>query len=209
MCPTLPSAKTHWCQQATRTKKQDFAHFSTTSFWILFKMLALWTCLVDTVWKFFGPRCSSGTAVCACSSASTGRNLSEFHHWSTRRRRQAWGEEKPSLSGCTMKDKNTTPSAGPSEDIQLFCSSTLRGSLRTSSSVPGSRRRLELPGNSWAPMGIRGEPSKARARVRELCGRWSIMWPSEPLSGWPMQYAQPDCLCPTRGSLEGRHQVIH
>ncbi|KAK5862882.1 hypothetical protein PBY51_018234 [Eleginops maclovinus] len=32
----------------------------------------------------------------------------------------------PPLSGCSVKgEKNRTPSAGPSEDIQLFCSSTL------------------------------------------------------------------------------------
>lgn len=57
---------------------------------------------------------------------------------------------------CEMwrkKKQKTTPSAEPSEDIQLFCWSSLHGGLRARTSVPckgcSSQATAELPWASW------------------------------------------------------------
>jgi len=53
------------------------------------------------------------------------------------------GQGDASSFGYSVKgEKNTTPSAGPSEDIQLFCSSTLW------QPESDQRARQRLPGNS-------------------------------------------------------------
>lgn len=69
------------------------------------------------------------------------------------------GKEEASLLGCCakceekQKKQKTTPSAEPSEDIQLFCWNSLHGGLRARASVPckgcSSQATAELPRASW------------------------------------------------------------
>lgn len=61
------------------------------------------------------------------------------------------------------------------------------------------------PSQQLSSHGHHGE-TKQDVRVCQcvfMCvrGLWSIMCPAHPLVGCPIQYAQPDCLFPTRASL--------
>lgn len=137
-------------------------------------------------------------------SSCHGGNLSKLDCLNTWRHRQAQGEEKPSLSGCCVKGgkKHNSICRAIWRHPTLLLQHT---TWQPESTKLCARQQAEAvaPRQQLSSHGHKGGTEQGICVYLCVWGGWSIICPAQSLFGYPIQYAQPDCLCPTRASMEG------
>lgn len=144
--------------------------------------------------------------VCLFMSSSAANQL-KCDCWTTRRHRQALGKEEASLLGCCVKceEKKTKQQLHLPSHLKTSRSSAEAHCTAAWEHVLVCYAKAVAPRQQLSSHGHHGETKQdvCVCQCVSMCvrGLWSIMCPAHPLLGCPIQYAQPDCLFPTRESL--------